>query len=156
MRGDHGRWSPTMTGFAVPCMWSFTTWALVVRLRINYWRDGWGLISCTTSEIDQMHLSGEGLRIGKLVVYSYNPGHDPAQQPYHLVTTTTAMDFQFIETYKADATRCLSEARLTEARFIEASSVISCAWFRALVHPKRAQDSLRHERLHSCLTEAWT
>ena len=29
--------------------------------------------------------------------------------------------------------RCLSEARLTEARFTEASSGISCAWFRALV-----------------------
>ena len=45
---------------------------------------------------------------------------------------------------------------LTEARFTEASSVISCAWFPALLRPKRAQDWLRHERLRSCLTEAWT
>ena len=45
-----------------------------------------------------------------------------------------------------DATRCLSEASLTEARFSEASSGISCTWFRVLMRPKQAQDSLRHKR----------
>ena len=52
--------------------------------------------------------------------------------------------------------RCLTEARLTEARFTEASSGILCARFRALKPPKRAQDSLRHEKkclcYHSCLS----
>ena len=55
---------------------------------------------------------------------------------------------------KADDRRGLTEARLTEARFTEATCGISCARFRALVRPKRAQDSPRHERLRSCLTEA--
>ena len=36
-------------------------------------------------------------------------------------------------------------ARLTEARFTEATCGISCARFRALVRPKRAQASLRQE-----------
>ena len=55
---------------------------------------------------------------------------------------------------KGGARRGLTEARLTEARFTEATCGILCARFRALVRPKRAQDSLRHERLCSCLTEA--
>ena len=63
-------------------------------------------------------------------------------------------DLLNLDNPESRARRCLTEARLTEARFTEASSVISCARFRALVCPKRAQDSLRHERLRSCLTEA--
>ena len=42
---------------------------------------------------------------------------------------------------KADDRRGLTEARLTEARFTEATCGLSCARFRALVRPKRAQDS---------------
>ena len=35
----------------------------VVRLRINFWRDGWGSPALRISKIDQMDLSGEDFRI---------------------------------------------------------------------------------------------
>ena len=55
---------------------------------------------------------------------------------------------------KGGARRGLTEAKLTEARFTEATCGISCTRFQALVRPKWAQDSLKHERLRFCLTEA--
>ena len=83
----------------------------------------------------------------------YATGNRERSNAYEIITLMCSIVY-IHEMIKGGARRGLTEARLTEARFTEATCGIPCARFRALVRPKRAQDSLRHERLRSCLTEA--
>ena len=46
-----------------------------VRLRINFWQEGWA----PTDEIDRIHLSGENLRMDRLVFTPVIPGRDPVR-----------------------------------------------------------------------------